>query len=225
MVVVLSYTLLDLQTSVQDDLQDTSFSSSRITRYLNYGQLVIFNTHMFRFCEKAVTGALTIGAYTYLQQTDQQSTIGGVLIDPVTTTSYVTLDEKNYMAHRDFFTQYPNPSGATSGRPSVWTEFGGQVYFNCPVDKAYIFRQRYYRVPTSMTLAASVPDVPESFRELLELYADFRGEKYRGNHDVAATYKQEFDDGLESMSMRYSGVTSIGPVRMRQGRMRVNDQI
>jgi hypothetical protein len=219
---IVSYTLLDLTTSVQDDLQDSSFNSTRIARYLNYGQLAIFNTHMFRFCEKAVTGSLTTGDYTYAQQSDHQSTIGGVVYDPNNTTNRLILDENSYLAHREFFDRVPDPSFNDAGMPYLWTEFGDQIYFDRPVADTYTFRQRYYCFPTQIT-NDTPPIVPEAFREILELYADFRSEKYRGNHDIAGTYKQEFDDGLENMVLRFAEATQVSPVIMPSNRVRINE--
>jgi hypothetical protein len=181
---------------------------------------MIFNTHDFKFVEKSVTGTLTIGDYTYEQQTDHQATIGGVLVDPDNENKFV-LDEDSYMAHRDFFNTYNDPSLYDNAMPYAWTEFSDQIYFNRPVDKAYTFIQRYYRTPTDMSSDSDVPDVPEEFRELLELWADYRGEKYRGNHDVAATYLQEFEDELENMVIKYAPVTGMGPTIARQTRKRV----
>lgn len=203
----MAYDLLDLQTAVKDDLKDPSFSASRITRYLNAGQRAIFNTHFFRFCEKIVSGSLTVGEYTYNQQTDHQQTIGGVLVDPDDSNVRVELDKYNFLTSIDFFDQYPDPATLDNNRPGCWTEFGNQIYFSCPVDKAYVFTQRYYRAPTELNDTNTTPDVPETFRELLETYALYRAEKYRGNHDVAATYKQDFEDGLEAMNIRYASTT------------------
>lgn len=214
----MAYILLDLQAAVQDDLKDPSFSATRILRYLNYGQLAIFNTHMFRFCEAAISGALTVGKYTYDQQANHQSTIGGVLVDPMDSTRRLIIDEDSYLPHREFFDLYPDPSTQTNAMPSYWTEFGSQFYFNVPVDKLYTFRQRYFKVPAALSASTDVPSVPEAFRELLELYADYRGEKYRGNHDIAATYKQEFEDGLENMVLRFANPTQVAPARMKQYR-------
>jgi hypothetical protein len=219
----LAYNLLDLTTAVQDDLHDTSFSSTRIARYLNYGQLRIFNTHLFKFCEKLYSGTVASGATTKTQQTDQQSTINAVLIDPSSTTTRFIMDESTYLPHRRFFDQYPDPTTTTAGRPSAWTEFGGVIYFDRPTDKIYNFNQRYYRVPTTMSASTDVPDVPEAFRELLELYAAHRGEKYRGNHDIAATYLQEFEDGLENMTIRFSGGPRVGSSVMGGFRTRINE--
>lgn len=222
----MAYTLQDLYTAVQDDLNDTSFSTSRITRYLNAGQRVIFNTHMFRFCEKTIAGPLTIGRYTYDQQADHQSTIGGIVYDPNTTATQFILDKNSYLRPDDFFKQYPLPSTQTAGLPSYWTEFGDQVYFNRPADATYTFLQRYYRYPPELSATTDVPVVPLPFRELLELYADARGEKYRGNHDVGATYMQQFEDGLENMVLRYAQRTQVtGTSTMLSSRTRTNASI
>lgn len=219
----MDYTLLDLTSAVQDDLHDPSFSATRIRRYLNHGQLAIFNTHSFKFTEKTVEGTLTVGEYTFNQQSDHQVTIGGVLTDPTTSGRRFVFDEENYMPHREFFDQFPDPSLEPQALPRYWTEFGTQLYFSCPVDKAYVFRQRYYRIPTSMTADGDVPDVPETFREVLEFYALYRSEKYRGNQDVAAVYKQDYEDGLEAMNIRYAGVHQVGAHKMRQTRTRAHD--
>lgn len=217
------YTAADLTTAVKDDLKDPSFSATRVLRYLNYGQNVIFNKHMFRFCEKLVSGALTVSSYAYDQQTDHQATIGGVLIDPTATSKIFILNDQTYLPHRQFFETYADPSVNTAGLPANWTEYGSEIIFNCPADKAYTFKQRYFRSPTTMTTDASVPDVPESFRELLELYADYRSEKYRGNHDIAATYLQSFEDGLEDMVLRYAEGQQNGPVVMPSARTWISE--
>lgn len=217
----MAYTLLDLTTSVQDDLKDSSFSSTRIRRYLNHGQRVIFGTHDFRFVEESYSDTMSLADLSITQQANHQNTIRLTLADPSDATRVIIFDETNYLSHRDFFVKYPNVSAHSNAAPSEWTEFGNKIYFNTKVDKAYTFVQHYYRTPTAMTADADVPDVPESFRELLELWADYRGEKYRGNHDVAATYKQEFEDELESMSIKFSSTTGMGPTIARQTRRRV----
>jgi hypothetical protein len=221
----MAYNLQDLDAAVQDDLHDTSFSTSRITRYLNYGQQLIFNTHMFRFCEKTISGPLTINKYTYDQQSDHQSTIGGIVYDPNNTATQFILDDDSYLAPDDFFKEYPLPSTQAVGLPGFWTEFGDQVYFNRPADATYTFLQRYYRYPTDMSATTDVPLVPLPFRELLELYATARGEKYRGNHDIGATYMQQFEDGLENMVLRYAQRTQVGPTIMRSSRTRTNASV
>lgn len=217
----MAYNVQDLILSVQDDLKDPAFSPSRITRYLTYGQNLIFNTHMFKFCEKSVVGTLTVNSYAYDQQLDHQATLGGVVVDPSNSGNRFIIDGDSYLDHRSFFERYPDPLSEQAALPSAWSEFGNEIIFNCPADKAYMFRQRYYRMPSALSTGTDVPDVPVAFRELLELYADFRSEKYRGNHDVAGTYKQEFEDGLENMVLRYGEVQQAGPSIVSSDRMRV----
>ena len=217
----MAYDLLDLTTNVQDDLKDPSFSSTRIRRYLNHGQRVIFGTHDFRFTEKVFTDTLTMGDSTITQQADHENTISLALIDPTNDQQVYKFDERNFLGSRDFFDRYPNVAAQDNNVPLKWTEFGNKIYFNVPVNKAYNFTHLYYRTATPMTIDADVPDVPETFRELLELWAVYRGEKYRGNHDVAATYKQEFEDELENMAIKFSNVTGMGPVIARQTRRNV----
>jgi len=219
----MAYNLLDLKTSVQDDLKDTGFSSSRIGRYINYAQNNIFNTHTFRFSEKSVTGILIINEYTFDMQADWQVTIGGVLVDPTDSKRQFKLNTSTYVSSDMFFDAYPDPASEAANLPSAWTEFGDQIYFNCPLDKAYTLNLRYYRNPTPLTNDTAIPEVPEVFRELLELYADYRAEKYRGNHDVAATYKQEYEDGLESMQIRHNGRSMGARKAPSNGRVRVSN--
>lgn len=214
----MAYNLQDLQTSLLDDLKDASFSTSRLTRYLNAGIFRIFNTHMFLFTEKAVTGGLTTSKYSFNQQADHQSTIGGVLIDPTNTTYRIILNKDNYLPHREFFANYPDPTIYPNAPPSIWTEFGNQLYFDRTLDKAYNFTQRYYRLPTALVATTDVPDVPESFREVLEYYARSRAEEYRGNLDIAGVFLQKFEDGLEDMVLRYNprqvaGLPTMGSAR------------
>ena len=39
------------------------------------------------------------------------------------------------------FEQNVDPAINTPGLPTQWTEFGNQIYFDRPADKAYQFRQ------------------------------------------------------------------------------------
>lgn len=219
----MAYNLGDLVSAAQDDLKDSTFSASRLRRYLNEAQHRVFNIHTFKFTQRAVSGALTVGVYTYEQQDDHESTIGGALLHPDDDHIVLVIDRDNYLSHEQFFERYPAPEHKAAGIPKWWTEFGDQFYFDRPVDDDYILTQRYYRHPTDMSDDLDVPDVPANFRSLLEMFALFKAEKYRGNHDVAATYKQEFEDDLEAMVMRYGKGISGGLPKVVEYRRRVGD--
>lgn len=215
----MAYQVSDCVSAVQDDI-DPSFSSTRIIRYLDRGQKIIFNRQTFKFCEKLYTGSLSVGSPTFTQQSDHVSTIGGVVYDASNPGQKFVLTADTYLPHRDFFDQTPDPTLNTSGLPGCWTEFGSQIFFDRPVDKAYTFKQRYIRRPNRLSATSDVPDLPEDFSELLELYAKYRAEKFRGNHDIAATYLQDFDDDLEDMALRYGDPVQLGPTEVSSNRER-----
>ncbi len=210
------YNVGDIAAAVQDDLGDASFSLTRIYRYIDRGQQHIFNTHMFRFSEKFVSGALTVGKYAFDQQPDHQATIGGALVDETIKSTVFLLSDETRLESGEFFERYPDPATNPVGVPAAWTEYGDELLFNCPVDKAYTLRQRYYCEAPELSSPAQVPVVPRSFRSLLEDYAKAKAEKYRGNHDVGATYMQDFEDGLETMNLRYIDGLTMGPIQVPQ---------
>ena len=211
-----------MTSSVQDDLHDSSFSSSRIHRYINRGQELIFNTHLFKFCEEVYSDSASAAASTIAQQADHQATMQFVLTSQSNTDQHYVFGTKKFMQSEAFFEKYPLPANNTAGVPVNWTEFGGTIYLSCPLDDTYTFTQRYYRIPTELSGASDVPDVPSTFRDLLETYALYRSEKYRGNHDIAATYRQDFEDGLENMAIRFSSIIAGLPTAV-QYRTRVGD--
>jgi hypothetical protein len=192
-------------------------------RYLNAAQRFIFNTHAFPFCEISYSGTLATSATSKAQQTGWQATIGFTLTDPTNTDQHHSYDMENYLPHREFFERFPIPANNDSALPSFWTEFGGVIHFSCPSNKTYTFTQRYYRFPAELTASGDVPAVPEAFREALELYVLYRSEKYRGNHDIAATYKQEFEEVMEQMTLRSIPATEVGFHQMTPSRTLTGD--
>lgn len=215
----MSYNVADLTSAVRDDLKDPSFNATRILRYLNQAQRKLFNTHLLDQSRVKITDTLSALDTGRPQEADWQATIDGLLTDPTNPSSYVRLNADNYLNPTEFFNRFPDVSVLTPGIPGNWTEFGGELLFNRPLDVPYSFVQRYYRAVPELTnnTPTDVPAVPEEFRELLETYALYKAEKYRGNHDVAATWLQEFEDGQESMNIRLNGVKRL--VRGQQTRL------
>lgn len=216
----MAYDASDLISSIKDDLKDQSFNETRLLRYLNQGQRKIFNTHLFDFCRTAVSGTLAAGEYGFEQQPDRQITIGGALTDPADPDKTFVMNSLNRIDSEDFWVRYPNPGSNDPGLPCTWTEYGNAIYFDRPLDKVYNFVQRYWVAPSELTIVTptNIPLVPETFRELLEEYAKFKAEKYRGNHDIAATHLQAFEDGLEDMNIRLNGAAKLVVGRKRRVR-------
>lgn len=219
----MAYSVLDLTSSIQDDLTDPSFSSARILRYLNAAQRAVFNTHSFRFSETSATGTLSQGASTLAMPATWQSTIQLVLTDDDDSDRHFVFDMSNYLLARDLYELFPVPANNDEAMPSYWSEYGGTMVFSCPLDDDYAYTLRFQRVPAELTATSDVPTVPEAFRELLEMYVLHRAEKYRGNHDVAATYKAEYDELLEQMTIRSIPASGAGFHVMTPSRTRTGD--
>lgn len=199
MAVDLAYQLSDLIAEVQRRANDTSFSSTEITDFLNDTQREVVARHTFPFMEKVVDGPLTVGEATYDQQTDHDVTLDSYLIDPSDTTQVWGL---RYIPSDEFFTHYPNPDAQSNSMPTAWTQFAGNITFNCPPDDTYTFRQRYYKTPTELSATTDVPSVPQRYREVLVRGALSRLEERRDNFDFAAIHKNEFEQLLQDMALR-----------------------
>lgn len=206
----MSYNLLGLRDRVRAKIKDSSYPSSNIDGFINDAQIEIADLHTWKFFEKVVSGTLTIGEYTYEQQTDHQLTTKLVLINPSSTTSNWDIT-KHYKTSQKFFDIYPAPEYNNNLQPCYWTEYGGQIYFQSPVDLAYILKQFYQKVPTELTADADVPELPINFREALVLGATYRCEEERENHDIAAAIQNRFNDRISDLMLKHANTTLAGP--------------
>ena len=217
MAVTLAYQLSDLIPEVQRRENDTSFSSTEILNYLNDSQREIVSRHTFPFMEKVVDGPLTIGEATYDVQADHDVTLDAYIIDPNDTTQSWGL---TFIPSDEFFTRYPNPDVQDNNQPTCWTLFAENITFNCPPDKAYTFRQRYYKIAEALVDSTDVPVIPERFKEVLIRGALSRVEERRDNFDFAAIHKNEFEQQLADMAQRVIPQTYGQPGQLRTARSR-----
>jgi hypothetical protein len=206
----MAYNLLDLRTRVLTKIKDTSYSASTIDGFINDAIVEIADLYPWTYFQKVVSGALTVDEYTYEQQSDHQTTSKLILIHPTNTTSFwdITKYRKTW---EEFFDIYPAPENLDSAQPVYWTEYGDQLYFNCPADLAYTLKQFYQRIPTELSADADVPDLPQNFREAIVLGAAYRCEEERGNDDIAAVRQNRFNDRVSDLIMRFSNDTLTGP--------------
>lgn len=206
----MSYNLLDLRSRVRTKIKDSSYPAATIDGFINDAIQEIADLYPWVFLQKVVQGALTVGDYTYEQQADHQSTIKLVLIHPTTATSYWDLTDYR-KPFEEFFNLYPSPDALDNSQPVYWTEYGNQLYFNCPSDLAYYLRQFYLKVPTELTADADAPDLPQNFREAIVLGASYRCEEERENYDIAGILQNRFNDRTSDLMMRYANDTLTGP--------------
>lgn len=206
----MSYNLLDLRSRVRTKIKDSSYLAPTIDGYINDAILEIADLYPWIYFQKLVAGALTIGEHTYEQQTDHQSTTKMILLHPTTTTSHWDIT-KHRMPWEQFFDVYPAPDTLSNSQPVFWTEYGNQIYFNCPASLAYLLRQYYQKIPTELSADADIPELPQNFREAIVLGASYRCEEERDNYDIAAILQNRFNDRVSDLMMRFSNDTMTGP--------------
>lgn len=206
----MAYDLQDLRTRVRSKIKDTSYSSSTVDGFINDAQQEIADLYPWTYFQKVISGALTIGEHTYEQQSDHEITERLILLHPTDTDWYINLT-KHYLPHEKFFGLYPAPDTQDNSQPYEWTEYGDQLYFNCPVNIAYVLRQYYRKTPTELSADGDVPELPRAFREALVLGAAYRCEEERDNYDIAAVLRQRFEDKVSDLMVRHSNTTLAAP--------------
>lgn len=206
----MAYNKLDLRSRVRTKIKDSSYSADTIDGYVYDAICEIADLYPWKYFQKLVSGALTIGEHTYDQQTDHQTTSKLVLLNPATPTSNWDLT-KYRKPWEEFFNIWPAPDTLDNSQPIYWTEYGNQIYFNCPVDLAYLLRQFYQKIPDELTDDDSVPELPQNFREAIVLGASYRCEEERENYDYAAIVQNRFNDKTSDLITRFANDTLVGP--------------
>lgn len=205
----MAYNLLDLRTRVRAKIKDSAYSASTIDGFINDAIVEIADVYPFKQFQKVVSGALTVGEYVYAQQSDHQTTNKLVLVN-VAGTAGLDITE-DYMNSEEFFEEFPAPDVHDNSFPAFWTEYGNQIYFNCPVDAAYELRQFYQKIPKELSADADVPELPQNFREAIVLGASYRCEEERGNYDIAAVLQNRFNDRVGDLILRFANDTIAAP--------------
>lgn len=206
----MAYNLLDLRSRVRAKIKDSSYPAATIDGFINDAIVEIADLHPWVYFQKVVAGALTIGEHTYKQQPDHQTTTKLILVHPTQATSYwdITRYRKTW---EQFFDIYPVPDALDNSQPVYWTEYGNQIYFNCPANLAYTLRQYYQKIPEELTADSDTPELPQNFREAIVLGAAYRCEEERGNYDIAAILQNRFNDRISDLMLRFANDTMVGP--------------
>lgn len=206
----MAYNLLDLRSRVRTKIKDSSYSAATIDGFINDAIVEIADLYPWFYFQKLVAGSLTAGDYTYEQQSDHQVTTKLIIVHP--TNSQTHWDITEYRKPWDeFFNVWPAPDTLDRSQPVYWTEYGNQIYFNAPVDLAYVLRQFYQKVPTELTSDLGIPELPQNFREAIVLGAAYRCEEERDNYDIAGVLQSRFNDRVSDLIMRLANETMTGP--------------
>jgi hypothetical protein len=193
----MAYNVTSLTQEIKSLAKDTSFPDSLITGYLQETQDRVLGRHRFPFLEGVDSLALSVGDtvknYAAVNQT----------ISSLRLSDGSTVTRPEYIGFREFDELYPAPATSSPGRPTVFTDYGRQVYWNIPLDKAYTMTWRYMRKPVTLSSGAIVPDIPEEYKSILIHGALAGVEEYRENFDLAAVHLRRVEDLSEDFLLRY----------------------
>ena len=85
-----------------------------------------------------------------------------------------------------------------AGDASQWYRFGTRLYFDRATPEAIWFRLEYYRLPTDMSGAADVPEIPEMFHYAITIWGRMWGHMRKHDHGMYALAEGEFTNFMRS---------------------------
>ena len=213
----MAYQLSDLISEVRTKAKDSTFLSDLITYFLQDTQDEVLGQRRLSFLEEVTTETLVVNATSFTYDATLQSILGLTLKDPDSAAAVYTPD---YVTRAVFDQHVQDPTVLTAGQPSCYTDYGHVLYWDRPLDKAYVMRLRYLRRPITLTNSTDVPDVPVEYKNLLIRGALAGVEEYRENYDIAAVHRRKVEDLAEDMFQRYSSRQLITTAKATLNRRR-----
>lgn len=196
----MAYQLSTLVPKVQDRLQDSSFSSSLITQFLNDAQRELLNGKYLPFMEASQTYTVAVGVADLTNGVGLPTNYQSALY--VRNTTSGNRGAIPYITYQDFLETYPDAAGASNGVPAMWYLYAGTINLYPKPASAYTFALDYVKAPSELTADADVPSIPEAFQEVLILGAYKRGLEFNDDFDQAAVVQTKIDELVEQMVVR-----------------------
>lgn len=195
------YNLGTLVSEIQDELQDESYSESRIIRYINQTYFEVFGEVPYNFFEKTYKYE-TIDSGEMQVPNDFQS-----VIRIVVERDKMKMPLK-YLAPQKYFAAYEGE------KVYRYTQIGNMIHFYLPKDfecdgnddepdDFYTLKLYYEAKPAKLANNTDVPLIPSEYGEILVLGALVRAERRRGNYDFAQIYDNHKNELITNMAMRY----------------------
>lgn len=207
----MAYNLGTVRGRIEQKLDDTSFGVAKLNQFINDGQKEILNTYRFPFMEReAAVNAIPASETLQNLPTDIQAPLSLRIYTPIGNAT-----ELAYIEYEDFDRAFPNPNLTGSTAPAAWRYFNREILIYPTPDDTYNLRLKYIKEPSELTLDADVPEVPESFGELLVLAGYRRALEHNDDYDQAQLIQQQMDIMNEKMVERYARNQS-SPHIMRQ---------
>lgn len=197
----MDYTLNSLINILRKRLQDEEFDSELLKVFINNAINEILGEDKYPFMERIDTYTanakgeinLPLGYsqtfYLYANKDGQQRT------------------EIKYISPEEFFDR-------TSQHQMVWTKFANTIFYKLRLNKepnaecpfyyeGWNITHLYLANPVPLKDDTDVPPIPVQYMEAIILGAMARAEEYRDNFDYSQIYRNEQDQILTNMKLRY----------------------
>jgi hypothetical protein len=208
----MAYNVTSLIQEVKTLAKDTSLTDGLITGWLQETQDRVLGRTRFPFLEVVGVQTLVPGDLTFGYWADLQTILS------LTLTFNSVAYRPDYLAYQTFDECFPTPSNSGRSLPSHFTDYGRQLYWSTPLDKAYGITMRYLREPVRLSSGAIVPDIPEEYKQILIKGALAGVEEYRENFDIAALHNRKVEDLAEDLIGRYGLRQLTAPHKVRTSR-------
>lgn len=191
-------TLDNLVSILRRRLKDQEFDEDSLKEYLNNSQTEILTETKWPFLEMVD-----------IYDADNTGTISLPFNYEATIKIFATSDHftrpLKYMKFEDFF------SSATAGRFYVYCVFGRELYYRLPeitendddYGELYRIKHFYMAAPKPLVKSTDRPTLPDEFEEALILGALARAEQERDNFDYAQIYRNQQENLLTNLKLRY----------------------
>lgn len=205
----MAYTLKNLISILRKRLQDEEFDGDLLTAFLNSAQDEILGEDKYPFMQRIdsyeadASGEINLPLgyagtfHIFAQQENQPRT------------------ELQYIAPADFFEN-------TTRHTLCWTKYANTIFYriyNDDRDQYFTIMHLYLANPLPLTKETDVPAIPAEYIEALILGALARAEEVRDNYDYAQLYRNQQDQLLTNMKLRYGpgNLTAQNTARLHFG--------
>lgn len=219
----MSYLVSDINTRVQNKLDDSSFDTAILLEFINDTEREIFNRYRIGTNETSNDSITTTAGSTALTglPTNMGTPISLKIISPV---NYA--EEIPYMEYEDVDALYPQSSLLGRGTPFGWYLFDGVPTLVNEADKTYTLSLKYIINPTKLTSSSDTPNVPENFSEALVMGVYARACEWNDEFDKGAVARQQFRNlclDYVNVNRRSAGTPHImrRPLNMRRNASRM----
>lgn len=192
----MAYQLSTIRSRIQDKLDNTSFSTSILTQFVNDGlrDVVVQAKPKQYQAEASYTTSISANTLT-TSATDVLVPMSFRIFSPQ---NYAML--LPYMEYSDVDLYYPNVGLLGTGPPIAWSVYADVPFIVNNSDQVYTLKSRYIKVPTELVNDSDIPLLPVTFSEILVLAGYKRALEHDDNFDQAQVVGQEIDSKIMDLT-------------------------